>query len=101
MKLYKPSEEIETTASSKNDAKCLKLSLTKERSRFLDPPVSDDKMIEFAKWKKCVNTDRTTNWAIGVFKEWMKPIPFGCQCRFSILNSLIFDSNFSCFVDCL
>ena len=68
----KPSEEIETTASSKNDAKRLKLSLTKERSRF-DPPVSDDKMIEFAKGKKCVNTDRSTNWAIGVFKEWMKP----------------------------
>ena len=37
----KPIEEIETTASSKNDAKRLKLSLTKERSRFA-PPVSDD-----------------------------------------------------------
>ena len=36
--------------------------LLKERSRFA-PPVSDDKMIEFAKGKKCVNTDRSTNWA--------------------------------------
>ena len=67
----KPIEEIETTTSSKNDAKRLKLSLTKERSRFA-PPVSDDKMIEFAKWKKCVNTDQSTNWVIGVFKEWIK-----------------------------
>ena len=29
-------------------------------------------MIELSKGKKCVNTDRNTNWAIGVFKEWMK-----------------------------
>ena len=43
-----------------NDATRLKLSLTKERSRFA-PPVSDDKMIEFAKGMKCVNTDRSTN----------------------------------------
>ena len=34
--------------------------------------MSDDKLIEFAKGKKCVNTDRSTNWAIGVFKEWLK-----------------------------
>ena len=34
--------------------------------------MSEEKMIDFAKGKKCVNTDRSTNWAIGVFKEWMK-----------------------------
>ena len=60
---------IETATSSKNAAKRLKLSLSKEKSRFA-PPVSEEKMIDFAKGKKCVNTDRSTNWAIGVFKEW-------------------------------
>ena len=61
----KPSEEIETTNPSKNSAKRLKLSLTKEKSCFA-PPVSEDRMIELSKGKKCVNTDRNTNWAIGV-----------------------------------
>ena len=51
-------------------AKRLKLSLSKEKPRFA-APLPDVNMAEISKGKKCVDTERSTAWAIGVFNQWI------------------------------
>jgi hypothetical protein len=52
-------------------AKRLKLSLSKEKPRFA-APLPEESMTEISKGKKCVNTERSTGWAIRVFKQWIE-----------------------------
>ena len=52
-------------------AKRLKLSLSKEKSGFASP-LPEDSMTEISKGKKCINTERSTAWATGVFKQWIE-----------------------------
>ena len=52
-------------------AKRLKLSLSKEKPRFASP-LPEDPMTEISKGKKCINTERSTTWATGVFKQWLE-----------------------------
>ena len=52
-------------------AKRLKLSLPKDKPRFTTP-LPEAKMAEISKGKKCVNTERSTSWAVTTFKQWVK-----------------------------
>ena len=51
--------------------KRLKLSLPKDKPRFATP-LSEAKMAEISKGKKCINTERSTSWAVSTFKQWIK-----------------------------
>ena len=46
-------------------------SLSKEKPRFASP-LPEDTMTEISKGKKCINTERSTAWATGVFKQWIE-----------------------------
>ena len=62
-----PKENIEAAS------KCLKLSLPKNRPRFATP-LPEAKMAEISKGIgiKCINTERSTSWAVNMFKQWIK-----------------------------
>ena len=51
--------------------KRLKLSLPKDKPRFATP-LPYTKMEEMSMGKKCVNTLKSTSWAVSTFKQWMK-----------------------------
>ena len=51
--------------------KRLKLSLPKSKQRFATP-LPEAEMTEISKGNKCLNTERSTSWAVCTFKEWVK-----------------------------